>query len=52
MESPCNKICKLEQGICIGCGRTIQEIVDWVKYTDEQRQKIMESLRERLSESN
>lgn len=49
MESPCNKICKLEQGICIGCGRSIKEIVDWVKYTDEERKKIMERLRRRLS---
>jgi len=52
MDSPCNKTCTLEQGTCIGCGRTIQQIVDWAKYTDEQRKKIMESLRRRLSKSN
>ena len=27
IESPCVKICKLENGVCIGCGRTQDEIL-------------------------
>ena len=51
MESTCVKICKygeyLSQGlelVCIGCGRTHDEIRDWTIYSDEKRRKIMERL--------
>ena len=53
MESPCIKVCKFNYGeylsvsgelICIGCGRTQDEIREWTIYTDEQRRKIMERL--------
>ena len=51
MESPCKKICKLgnyislgSELVCIGCGRTIDEIRDWTTYTDEKRKEIMEKL--------
>ena len=51
MESPCVKICKfgeyLSQGlelVCIGCGRTQDEIRDWTIYTDEKRREVMERL--------
>ena len=31
-ESPCRKICQLGQdGLCDGCGRTIEEIGHWMK---------------------
>ena len=44
IESPCIKICKVdrETRTCTGCGRTIDEIANWTKYTDEQRKKIIE----------
>ena len=44
IQSPCVKICKLEDSICIGCGRTQDEIRDWVIMTDSQREEIMERL--------
>ena len=51
METPCKKICKLgsyislgSELICIGCGRTQDEIRDWTTYTDEKRREIMEKL--------
>ena len=44
IQSPCVKICKLEDGICIGCGRTQDEIREWVVMTDKQREEIMERL--------
>lgn len=38
MESPCIKICKLnEQDVCIGCGRTKDEISGWTSMTDAER---------------
>ena len=45
IKSPCVKICKLENGICIGCGRTQDEIREWVIMTDSQREAIMERLK-------
>jgi len=44
IESPCVKICKLVERVCIGCGRSQDEIRDWVIMTDEQRQIIMTRL--------
>ena len=45
IKSPCVKICRLEDGVCIGCGRTQDEIREWVIMTDNQREKIMERLK-------
>ena len=54
MKSPCVKVCKIKRGIdyislgsqliCMGCGRTLEQIRDWTTYTDEQRDSIMEKL--------
>ena len=42
-ESPCIKNCKLNEitNICVGCGRTIKEIMQWTLMTDEDRKEIM-----------
>ncbi len=45
IKSPCVKICKLENEVCIGCGRTQDEIREWVIMTDSQREVIMERLK-------
>jgi predicted Fe-S protein YdhL (DUF1289 family) len=45
IESPCVKICKMENGVCIGCGRTQDEIREWVMMTNSQREEIMERLK-------
>lgn len=38
MKSPCVKICRLnEDRVCIGCGRTSQEITMWSRFTDLDR---------------
>ena len=44
IKSPCVKICSLEDGVCIGCGRTQDEIREWVIMTEIQRAEIMERL--------
>jgi predicted Fe-S protein YdhL (DUF1289 family) len=46
IESPCVDICTLDHAnnICIGCLRSIDEIVAWASYTDEQRRQIMTDL--------
>lgn len=51
IESPCTKICTLDQrtGLCIGCGRTLYEIAHWSGMTSEERVRIMRGLGERLA---
>jgi len=42
--SPCIKVCKLQDNVCIGCGRTVEEIARWLKYSDAEREQIMQRL--------
>lgn len=43
--TPCIRICKLnDEGVCTGCYRTIDEIANWLKYTDVEREAIIELL--------
>ena len=37
MISPCLKICKVKKGICIGCGRNLDQIKNWKSYSDKKR---------------
>ena len=50
VESPCILVCSIDQttGYCFGCGRSGAEITQWMSYTDQQRQTVMEALPERL----
>lgn len=39
-DSPCIGICSstnLGDEICIGCGRTAQEVIDWNSYSDDEK---------------
>lgn len=47
MITPCIKICKLSKGRCAGCGRTADQIAQWIYFTDDQRQKIIQELNEK-----
>ena len=43
-NSPCVSICKVEDNLCIGCGRTLDEIASWTTMTREQRQEVLERI--------
>ena len=43
--TPCVSICKILDGQCIGCGRTLEEIAKWRSYSDEERLDIMKRLK-------
>lgn len=45
IESPCIQKCKLNNGKCEGCNRTLDQIRNWSKYTDEERLKIIKTLK-------
>lgn len=47
-SSPCNRNCSLEQrGVCIGCGRTRNEIASWLRLSNEERQDVIERAKQR-----
>ncbi len=43
--TPCRNVCTLEDDVCIGCGRTTEEISDWTKYNREKRLIIMRRIK-------
>ncbi|MDZ7927517.1 MAG: DUF1289 domain-containing protein [Agrobacterium sp.] len=51
METPCINICSLDltNSLCIGCGRTLNEIGGWAGYSDAKRRAIMQALPQRLA---
>ena len=46
IESPCVKVCTLDAqaGLCLGCGRTLDEIARWLAMTPVERAQIMADL--------
>lgn len=51
VPTPCIKVCVVDplSSLCIGCGRTMQEIGGWLGYGPERRAAIMAALPERLA---
>jgi predicted Fe-S protein YdhL (DUF1289 family) len=51
IESPCVNICTLDarSGICLGCGRTIDEIAGWTAMNASERRRIVSELPTRLT---
>ena len=49
IETPCVKICTLDarRGLCLGCGRTIDEIARWGSLSTAERSRIMDELPKR-----
>jgi predicted Fe-S protein YdhL (DUF1289 family) len=51
IETPCVKICTLDarSAVCLGCGRTIEEIARWTRMSATERARIMAELPARLA---
>lgn len=47
MITPCIKICQLDPKLeyCIGCKRTVQEITDWSKLSDKEKQQVLDRIK-------
>lgn len=43
-ESPCVQICTIEGDICIGCGRTLEEIGAWSGLGEDERRSVNERI--------
>ena len=43
LETPCIDVCEMDgaSGLCIGCGRTLDEIAQWAAMSNEERRAIM-----------
>jgi len=52
LKTPCIGLCEMSEGlgICLGCGRRIEEIMDWVYMTDQERETIILETRDRLKD--
>jgi predicted Fe-S protein YdhL (DUF1289 family) len=50
VESPCISICRYENEICVGCGRTVEEVTEWYNFTDKQKQKIIDRLEKEITD--
>jgi predicted Fe-S protein YdhL (DUF1289 family) len=50
IQSPCVRLCTIDHAtrLCAGCGRTLDEIGNWLRYDDATRRAIMAALPERL----
>ncbi len=42
LETPCIDVCEMDAGtgLCIGCGRTLDEIAGWADMSNEERRAI------------
>lgn len=53
IDSPCVKICTLDarSGVCLGCGRTVDEISRWIAMDNAERARITAELPRRIAAS-
>lgn len=51
IETPCVKICTIDarSGLCLGCGRTIDEIARWSAFSPAERARVMAELPARIA---
>jgi predicted Fe-S protein YdhL (DUF1289 family) len=51
IQTPCTKVCAIDPvtRLCVGCGRTLDEIAQWSALTDRERARIMAELPRRLA---
>jgi uncharacterized protein len=51
IKTPCNRVCTLHpvSGLCMGCGRSVDEIAAWAGFDDKQRAAIMTLLPMRVA---
>ena len=49
VRSPCVRICELNEAlVCVGCGRTLEDIGAWSQANSDERRRILEQAAARL----
>jgi predicted Fe-S protein YdhL (DUF1289 family) len=42
VKSPCIRVCQHDSaGVCFGCRRTREEVGDWSRYSNEEKEEII-----------
>jgi predicted Fe-S protein YdhL (DUF1289 family) len=51
IETPCTRVCVVHPalGLCVGCGRSLDEIAQWIDFDSAERARIMAQLPSRLA---
>ena len=50
-QSPCVRVCTLNgDNVCIGCGRSCEEIKNWSTFSDETKRSVKNQLKSRLDD--
>jgi uncharacterized protein len=51
IQTPCNRVCAIHpvSGLCMGCGRSLEEIAGWIDLDGSERASIMTQLPARLA---
>jgi predicted Fe-S protein YdhL (DUF1289 family) len=52
VRSPCVSVCVLDpagSSVCVGCGRTLDEVAAWSEMTNAQRREVVERAPARLA---
>lgn len=49
LPSPCINLCKMDEatGLCLGCRRTIPEIIAWGKASENDKRAIWQAIKRR-----
>jgi len=45
VPSPCIKVCRIEDGLCVGCKRTLDEIRDWMIMSEYEQNMLVYELK-------
>lgn len=52
IKNPCVSLCQLKGGMCVGCGRTTDEIRRWKSMKRPERMKTTQQAEQRLKKLN
>jgi len=47
VPSPCTKVCEINEKLCLGCYRKIEEITSWGQLTNVEKQKVLLEIEQR-----
>ncbi|MFA8450540.1 MAG: DUF1289 domain-containing protein [Bacteroidales bacterium] len=51
IKSPCQLVCTYnESGICVGCYRSADEVLNWEKMTEEEKKDVIKKTQKRKAE--
>ncbi len=53
IKNPCIDVCQYnDEKICIGCRRTLHEAKNWWRFSDQEKQQVLENIKTRRSAGN